>query len=138
MKKKTIPKLKKDAWDLLSKIVRLTYADPAGYCICYTCGLRKHWKDGMQAGHGFSGRGNSILYEESVIRVQCIGCNCMNSGKLDTFTYKLRTELGDERFEELWRLKHTQVKFLREELEELIQVYKDRLAEHDKAYLMEK
>jgi hypothetical protein len=127
-KKDNIRKLKKKAWDLLSKIVRLKYSDPAGYVQCYTCGKRKPLKE-MQAGHGFSGRGNAILYEEDIIRPQCFACNCLNSGKLDIFTYKLRTELGNKRFEELWKQKHTQVKFTKEELKERIKNYKERLNE---------
>jgi len=83
----------------------------------------------MQAGHGFSGRGNAILYELDIIRPQCYGCNCCNSGKLDVFTYKLRTELGDERFEELWQQKDTQRQFIPSELEEMIEDMRRKLEE---------
>ena len=127
-KKPSISKLKKIAWDLLSKIKRLEYSDKAGYVQCYTCGRKLYWKK-AQAGHGFSGRGNAILFEEDIIRPQCYGCNCCSSGKLDIFTYNLRTEHGDEKFDYLWRLKHTQKKFHTWELEERILVYKKRLQE---------
>ena len=119
-KKSPLKKLKDDVWDLVSLYVRLKYADSAGYVQCYTCGKIRHYKDHIHAGHGFSGRGNAILYELDIIRPQCYGCNCCQSGKLDVFTYKLRTELGDERFEELWRLKNTIRKYRLYELEEMV------------------
>ena len=121
MKKKSITSLKKKAWGLLSKITRLKYSIN-GYCSCYTCGIKKHWKE-MQAGHGFAGRGGAILFEKDIIRPQCFGCNICNSGKLDTFTYKLRKELGDKRFEELYALKHTTKRWYADELEALIAEY---------------
>ena len=74
----------------------------------------------MQAGHGFSGRGNSNLFELDIIRPQCYGCNCCNSGKLDIFTYKLRKELGDERFDELFLKKNKIRQFTTYKLEDEI------------------
>ena len=116
--KKNIAKLKKKLWTLVSKYVRAIHSKD-GYCICYTCGVRKPIKE-MQAGHGFSGRGNSILFELDIIRPQCYGCNCCNSGKLDIFTYKLRKELGDERFDELFLKKNKIRQFTTYELEDEI------------------
>ncbi len=122
MKKKTISKLKKLAWKACSTYIRKKYADEWGYCICYTCGVKKTIKE-IQAGHGFSGRGNSILFEEAIIRPQCFQCNCMRSGQLHIFTYKLRKELGDERFEEIYRKQFIPKSFTREELESKIEHY---------------
>lgn len=115
---KKLSTLKKKCWDLCSKYVRNFYAKN-GYVTCYTCGIKKPIKE-MQAGHGFSGRGNSILFELDIIRPQCYGCNCCNSGKLDIFTYKLRKELGEKRFNELWQQKQKTKKFTIQELEEKI------------------
>jgi len=125
-KKSNLKKLKKKAWELLSKCIRLEASDTAGYVICYTCGKKLPWKK-MQAGHGFSGRGNAILLEEKIIRPQGYGCNICNSGKLDIFIQKLRTELGDKEFEILWKQKHTIRKFTINELEEIIMNYEIRL-----------
>ena len=119
-----IRKWKKKVWAEVSRYVRLRYADHRGIVECYTCGVKKHWKNGMQAGHAFSGRGNAILFELDVIRCQCYVCNCCNSGKLDVFTYKLRKELGNNRFEALYRLKGTQRKFTVDELKELRDKFK--------------
>src|SRR3990167_9589243 len=101
IKKKSLSKEKKKTWSACSQYTRLKHADKNGYCICYTCRAKLYWKE-IQAGHGFSGRNNSILFEEDIIRPQCYGCNICNSGRLDVFTRNLRKELGEKRFEELW------------------------------------
>ena len=129
MRSTNISKMKKAVWKLVSEYIRRSYANKDGMVSCYTCGKWSHWKDGMQTGHAFAGRGNAILYELDLLRVQCVGCNIMNSGRLDIFTYKLREELGVERFEELWRLKNTQRKFTVEELQNLAEEYKQKIAE---------
>lgn len=123
---KTISKLKKDLWNIVSKYVRLSHADEYGYNTCYTCGIRKPYKE-MQAGHGFSGRANAYLYELDIIRPQCYGCNICNSGKLDVFVDKLRIEHGTRKFNNLWRLKRVNRKFTTQELKDMIRFYRDKL-----------
>ena len=127
MKSKTLNWYKKKAWEDCSKYVR-TLHSVDGYCTCYTCGVRKPIKE-MQAGHGFSGRGNSILFELDIIRPQCYGCNICNSGKLDIFTQKLRAEHGNKKFNKLWALTNQQRKYTIPELIELRQHFKDELKE---------
>lgn len=114
--------LKKKAWSRCSIYVRKRYANAYGYVKCYTCGIVKYWKD-IQAGHGFSGRGNAILFEEDIIRPQCYGCNVCNAGKLHIFTYKLRKELGNKRFEELYKQQFGYKSFTQDELQEIIDKY---------------
>jgi len=118
--KKTKKKLtwyKKKAWEECSRFIRLLYSKD-GICTCYTCGIKKPIKQ-MQAGHGFAGRNNSILFEVDIIRPQGYGCNICCAGKLDIFTYKLRKELGDERYEELWAKRNKIVKYTQEDFEEI-------------------
>ena len=50
-KKKSIGKLTDEAATLLQLLVRLKAADDNGYVTCVTCGVVKHYKDGMQGGH---------------------------------------------------------------------------------------
>ena len=128
MKKHGLKWYKDKLWDLVSKYVRLKYANEQGMVQCYTCLKWFHWKK-IQCGHGFSGRGNAILFLEEILRPQCYADNCLNSGKLDIFTYKLREELGITRFEELWALKHTQRTFTIDELETMIEIYKQKIKE---------
>ena len=97
-KKLSVSKIKKKAWDMFSKWIRLKDADKDGYVTCYTCGKRSLWNRGMQAGHGIPGRNNSVLFDTDVVRVQCVGCNYFGHGQYKIFTNKLIEELGSERF----------------------------------------
>ncbi len=127
-KKSKKKKLKKDAWDLLSKIIRKSSADSYGMVTCYTCDARGYWeKDGMQAGHLLDGRNNSILFEERCLKVQCYGCNCGRSGNKEVFIPKFIDEHGRELFDELVRQKNTTRKISESEYEEMIEDYKQRL-----------
>jgi len=127
MKTLTIPKLKKKAWGLLSKIIRLSYAKN-GYVNCYTCNKLMHWKE-AQAGHGLSGRGGSILFDTEIIRPQCMQCNVFKNGNFDIFHAKLIKENGLEWFNEKVEQKHKTRQFTRQELEVMIDDYKSKLKE---------
>ena len=90
-KSKTISTLKKTAWALMSKYIRLKYSDKDGMCRCVTCGKVDHYKK-MQAGHAVAGRGGFVLFNEKIIRVQCLGCNVHAGGRYDRFFEYLFSE----------------------------------------------
>ena len=74
-KKKTLPKLKKEAMELLQLLVRVKAADDNGYCKCVTCDTVSQWNNGMQGGHFISrGKTKWCLVEEN-IKPQCSACN---------------------------------------------------------------
>lgn len=54
-------------------------------------------------------------------------CNVQNSGEHVEFAWKLRLELGDQRYEDLYRLAHTVKKWERTELEQMIIERKEML-----------
>lgn len=128
-KKPTVSKLKKKAWALCSQYIRLKHADHRGFVTCYTCGKQMYWKQ-SQAGHGFAGRSKAVLFMEDIIRPQGVGCNVFQNGKLDVFTYKLRKELGDEKFDILYKLAHANAgQWKIWELEEIRDYYKKKVGE---------
>lgn len=100
-KVRTINQVKDDAWDLLSKIVRLGQEQEFGFAFCVTCFIDKgvktpvSWKT-LQAGHFQSGRGNSILFDRRGIRPQCFGCNMRKQGNTNAFLIYLEREMGKE------------------------------------------
>lgn len=100
--KMTVKARKDAAWDAFSLYIRTKYAYNAGKLLveCYTCGGHKTI-DEIQAGHGISGRNNAILFEEKLVRPQCVGCNIFGRGKQAVFTYKLIKELGLKEYEKL-------------------------------------
>ena len=139
MKHKTIGALKKTAWDLLSKIVRLTHSDEWGVTECYTCGKPLGWKpdkdrnlEGAQAGHAIPGRTGAVLLDEEILRPQCYGCNVSGRGRHHIFA----TKLIDENGMDWWKRKLEQASQLRKwsrvELEETISNYRERLNQLEK------
>jgi hypothetical protein len=138
MKRKSIPQLKKKAWDLLSQIIRRSHADEWGDVECYTCGKQMHWKpdpdrnlEGAQAGHAIPGRTGAVLLDDEIIRPQCFYCNIRLRGNYTIFTTKLIEENGMD----WWKCKLTQSRILRKwsrvELEETIEKYKEKLKEFE-------
>jgi hypothetical protein len=105
MKKPSLTKLKKKAWKAFSVYVRTKELDSKGKATCYTCGLKKPWKK-MYAGHFVQGRRPSILIEEEIVRVQCVGCNRFRHGNLNRFTPKMIELLGVDRV--LWWFKRAE------------------------------
>lgn len=124
MKKKT-PRDK--CWDMFSEMIRAKYADWRGYVRCYTCGKVGRWKgDRFQAGHFTCGRGNSILFDEQQIRVQCYQCNCCNHGEQDEFGQRLRREIGEESVKQIKKRKHETVKYSKKDYEAMEKVFKEK------------
>lgn len=132
MRKKlpSIKGLKKKAWDLCSKCIRLENSK-GGFCTCYTCGERLAIKD-AQAGHGISGRGAFILFEERVIKPQCRRCNIFLGGNYQSFVPRLIREIGIKEYEELERLSHTPIKRDRSYYENLIENFSNRIGKLEK------
>ena len=125
-KPKTLTFLKKKAWDLLSKIIRMQAADRAGYVECVTCWTYKPWKE-MQAGHFISGRGNSILFEERGIHPQCSRCNIVFKGNMVEYFIFMERKHGRKVINDLRTLKHQTVKFTKHDHLMRIDEYKHRL-----------
>jgi hypothetical protein len=128
-----LKKLKKDLWGLVSRYVRMSYADKDGFCECYTCDTRRHWKE-MQAGHGISGRGNAILFDLRIIRPQCPTCNLGRGGSFmgrggnyPVFIPKLIKEMGIDVYESLVIGSHKEVKLSRDWYAEQKEFYKGEL-----------
>lgn len=129
MKKDSVSKAKKKAWNIFSKYIRLrdclqTTGDKE-YGICYTCGKQFHFKE-LQAGHGIAGRANSILFNEQLVNAQCRGCNLFKGGCLDVYTIKLINQYGKKQVEE-WHILSRQSKPMKTYDFELIEeIYTDK------------
>lgn len=128
-KQKTTGKLKKQAWDLLSKCIRLEAADSYGIAECVSCGDRYHYKN-LQAGHFIDGRHGAVLFDERGIHPQCARCNIFLKGNKVPYTLFMLDKYGKEVVDELLSLGKgvgPVRKWTRTELEELIASYKIRL-----------
>lgn len=124
--KKDLKQLKKIAWKLRSEVVRRKSGG-----ICYTCGLRKDWKQ-MDCGHCIhSGKGRNWLLDqnEKNLRSQCTSCNQFKSGNLSIYIHNLQQEYGFEVLDELLQLKHRLYIPTKEEVVDTIFKLKEELEE---------
>ena len=126
-RQKSIKTLKAEAWYLMSRKIRRQYAINETVT-CYTCGKTMHILD-AQAGHGVAGRGNAVLFDTRIIRVQCYGCNIGRGGNYQVFVPKLIRELGQETYEKIERESHLPVKRDRAYYLELIENLSNELEE---------
>ena len=130
-RKPTQRALKAKCWRIFSEYIRRKDADEGGTNYCFTCGQPKFWKE-LQAGHFIGGRTNAVLFNEEIVKPQCLMCNVFLRGNYGRYTLKMIDLHGRERVEEFMALKHQVKKYTTSELEELITDLKAKLNELDK------
>jgi hypothetical protein len=91
---------------------------------CVTCGKKDHYKK-LQCGHFQSRRHYSTRWDEDNVGVQCYGCNISNQGQQFLFA----KYLGLDKAEEMVLKSKQVVKFTDNDLQDMIQHYKNKLKE---------
>ena len=128
MKKKTLPKLKKEALDLFSQLIKLEHQRD-GKMKCYTCGkdLQPNTTD-CQLGH-FLPRGAypGLTFNRDNVRLQCYRCNIFLHGNVFEFRERLAAEIGEQRLLELEAMRHEPVKLGRSDYLRMIQELKEEI-----------
>lgn len=127
MRKPTTKSLRKKAWKLVSQYVRQREADEGGFVHCYTCGAPIHAKLEAQSGHAIGGRTNSVLFDDSICRPQCVSCNVFRRGNYPIFAAKLIRENGLDWFEAKLANSRQVVKYTRTDLEDIINNYEEKI-----------
>ena len=122
--KKTVSKLKKELDKWFSLYIRLREANEYGMCQCFTCGIVRHYKEGMQNGHFQSRKHLSTRFDEENCQVQCGSCNMFKQGEQYKFSIYLEYAYGEGKAEELESLARTIAKFSRVDYEDKIAYYK--------------
>lgn len=125
-RKTTLRGLKARCWKLFSEYIRRKDADAGGTNYCFTCGQPKFWKE-LQAGHFIGGRTNAVLFNEEIVKPQCLMCNVFLRGNYGRYTLKMIDLHGRERVEEFMALKHQVKKYTRADVEGLIARYESKL-----------
>lgn len=97
-----------------------------GKAQCYTCGKVDNWKN-MDCGHSVPRRYIGTRWDLDGLRVQCVECNRYKRGNYQVFYPKLRRELGDIRYDELWMKARTISKIQVIELREKEEYFKKLL-----------
>jgi len=126
-KKVSISKLKKKAWDMFSKWVRLS-ASTNGYVVCITCGARKNYKE-LQAGHWLPGRHPSVLFDQRQVHPQCYHCNVGLKGNPILYYHYMENKYGKKEMRDLEKLDRQNKQFKPYELEAIYDIYKRKLSE---------
>ena len=106
---------------VFSEYIRRRYAKN-DIAECVTCGKKDHWKK-LQAGHFMSRKHYSTRWDERNVEVQCNACNVFRYGE----QYKFSLYLGKELSDELYLKSHQTVKFSNIDLQDMIDVYKEKL-----------
>lgn len=119
LKKKSISQLKKKADSVFSFWVRLR----DGFT-CFTCG-KKGELSSIQNGHYISRAINILRYDERNCNAQCVGCNVFKHGNIPEYAIRLQEKYGDGILQELHRIKQQFHQFTRQELEAIIEKYKE-------------
>lgn len=124
--------LKKKAWEIFSKYIRLrdclltTRTKERGKCI--TCGREYEFKS-LQAGHCISGRHNSLLFDEMAVHAQCYYCNIQLGGNLAVYYRVINNMFGAGSYENLELRDKMLVKISPEGYEEIYSRYKQKYEE---------
>lgn len=108
---------------VFSEYVRRRYAKD-NIAECVTCGKRDHYKS-LQAGHFISRKQYATRWDEDNVQVQCVACNVYRYGE----QYKFGLYLGAEKSQELLQKSRQTIKYLDYELQEMIEIYKHKLAQ---------
>lgn len=120
--------LVKKADAIFSQFIRQRNADENGMTECFTCGKQDHWKK-LQCGHFMSRKHYATRWNEKNCQVQCAGCNVFRYGEQYTFGRNLDVYIKNGLAEELNLLSHKIVKYDNNDLLDLINFYKQKVAE---------
>jgi hypothetical protein len=129
IKQSSNPK-KNTSWKWFSKYIKFRDAIKTTgdiyYAKCITCG-EIHSIEDMDAGHGISGRANSILFNEYLVNAQCRKCNRHGGGELQMYKKILIDMYGQEQWD-LWQTeKHQPKQFTNDDYESIAKTYKIKI-----------
>ena len=124
--KKPISKLKKELDKWFSLYIRLREATLQGVAQCFTCGKIDYYKK-LQCGHFQSRRHYATRWHTNNCRPQCVKCNMFMQGNIWVYGNKLKSEIGEDKFDEIIQLSNTSVKRSQDDYKEMIEYYKNEL-----------
>jgi hypothetical protein len=128
-KRKSLPKLKKEAKDLYALWCKLSWMDSNGNVPCYTCDAKMELgTSNCQWGHfwpqgGYSG----LIFHPDNSRPQCYRCNIHLKGNFGEFRIRLINEIGQDAVDELESIRHKPLDMTRSDYEEMINDLKDKI-----------
>lgn len=101
-------------------------ADHQGRSECFTCGIRKPWKE-LDAGHFQTRAKYATRWDPMNVRPQCKRCNMTNGGHQFEFALRLDQEHGSGTAEAVLLRSNQTRKFSSLELQEMEAHYREQL-----------
>lgn len=93
---------------------------------CISCGSQLGQK--FDAGHYYSMGGHkAVTFNEDNVHGQCVYCNQFLHGNLLNYQIGIQKRIGGERLLELYSKAHLEKKWSKEELNEIIKIYKNKV-----------
>ena len=111
---------------VFSEYIRRRDADEYGRVKCCTCDNTFHWSE-MDAGHFRYRSIMSIRFDERNCHAQCRECNRFKDGMWDEHADYVIKRHGLDAGHELYLLAHKTVKFMQFEIDEMVQIYKQKI-----------
>lgn len=118
---KQLSKFKKWVWKVFSDYIR-----ERDNWTCFTCGTYAKGS-GMHGGHFIPRTYSATLFDEMNVHAQCYRCNIWLRGNAGEYATRIIQKYGQEKFDDLVRRSREIHKFTYSELEELYQIYRDKL-----------
>lgn len=116
----------------LQLLVRIKAADDNGYVSCVTCGVTRHYKDGMQGGHFISRTYKATRLMEENIHTQCQRCNGPKRGMAIEYTIFMTETYGKDFVADLVAMKQQTVKYIRSDLIAMKAGFDQQIRENEK------
>lgn len=121
--------LKNKLWKLVSEYTRTRDTVEQGELrrgACFTCGAIKDYRE-LDAGHFIPKTSKRFMYDERNIHAQCQKCNRFQSGNIHEYFIAMEEAYGREIVDELVESKGKIHKFSDQDLQDLIELYKQML-----------
>lgn len=130
---------KKTAWKNFSMYIRIKECiETTGnreFGRCCDCGSIKEFSE-LDAGHFIPGRGDSVLFVEDNVHIQCVSCNRVRLSKTNArsgispgyLRYMLK-RYGEKRVSELLELKYKIVKLTENDFREISKICLGKIKE---------
>lgn len=120
---------KTTAWKWFSKYIRLRdcmkTTGTQTHCLCITCGSRQPFEK-IHAGHFIDGRGNAVLFDESLVYGQCNKCNTYLHGNHGKYMLKMIDTYGREWVDEKLKLRHQVKKMTVQDIRDISDKFREK------------
>jgi hypothetical protein len=131
----TAAKVKTKCLEAAQLLARLAAADENGYCECVTCGVVKHYKDGMHGGHFIpKGSSNRWCLEPENIHPQCAADNMYgmrNGTAAQAYTVWMIDYYGRDFVDHMIATKRDPVKRYKKDYEDILAELKEQIKYHE-------